>query len=100
MAAPTPALIQGAQKRKIDVGGDVLEIIPLGSGNEVGRSCCVMKFKGKNIMFDCGVHPGLTGLAQLPYFDMLAETGTQIDYCFITHFHMDHSGALPYFVTR
>ncbi|CAD7943440.1 unnamed protein product [Amoebophrya sp. A25] len=85
---------------KINLHGDTLEITPLGSGNEVGRSCVVMSFKGKTVMFDCGVHPGLTGMAQLPYFDKLTEMGKKVDLALITHFHMDHSGAVPYFVTR
>jgi cleavage and polyadenylation specificity factor subunit 3 len=29
---------------------DYLEFTPLGSGNEVGRSCHILKFKGKTIM--------------------------------------------------
>jgi predicted metal-dependent RNase len=32
------------------VGNDILEIVPLGGGNEVGRSCIMIKFKGKLIM--------------------------------------------------
>lgn len=32
------------------IGSDVLEIVPLGGGNEVGRSCIMIKFKGKLIM--------------------------------------------------
>ena len=39
----------------------VMRIQPLGAGNEVGRSCIVLKFKGKTIMLDCGVHPGYAG---------------------------------------
>ena len=31
-------------------------IEPLGSGQEVGRSCILLKFMGKTIMFDCGLH--------------------------------------------
>jgi hypothetical protein len=30
--------------------GDILEITPLGAGNEVGRSCIILKFKGKTLM--------------------------------------------------
>jgi hypothetical protein len=37
-----------------------------GAGQEVGRSCHILKFKGKTIMLDCGVHPGLKGLESLP----------------------------------
>lgn len=32
------------------IGTDVLEIVPLGGGNEVGRSCIMVKFRGKLIM--------------------------------------------------
>ena len=47
----------------------MLEIMPLGAGSEVGRSCVLAKYKGKSVMFDCGVHPGYAGIASLPYFD-------------------------------
>jgi cleavage and polyadenylation specificity factor subunit 3 len=80
------------------IDGDKLEILPLGAGNEVGRSCIVMKFRGKTIMFDCGLHPGLSGLNALPCFDDIdVET---VDLLLVTHFHLDHSGALPYFLTK
>jgi cleavage and polyadenylation specificity factor subunit 3 len=29
---------------------DILKITPLGAGNEVGRSCIVLEYKGKTIM--------------------------------------------------
>lgn len=86
----------GAQR--IDVNGEILEIIPLGSGSEVGRSCVVMKFAGKNIMFDCGIHPAYNGLGSLPYFDEIDPS--KIDILLITHFHLDHCGALPYFLEK
>ncbi|KAB5516326.1 hypothetical protein DKX38_026974 [Salix brachista] len=50
-------------------GGDQLTLIPLGAGNEVGRSCVYMSFKGKTVLFDCGIHPAYSGMAALPYFD-------------------------------
>lgn len=80
------------------INGERLEIIPLGAGNEVGRSCIVLKFRGKTVMFDCGIHPGLSGLNALPGFDDI-EVDT-IDLLLVTHFHLDHSGALPYFLTK
>ena len=43
--------------QSIDINGDRLEIIPLGSGSEVGRSCIIIKFQSKTIMLDCGIHP-------------------------------------------
>ena len=35
-----------------DETGELLEIVPLGAGSEVGRSCVIAKFKGKTLMFD------------------------------------------------
>ena len=35
-----------------------ISIVPLGAGQDVGRSCILMKIGGKNIMFDCGMHMG------------------------------------------
>lgn len=40
---------------------DILKITPLGSGNEVGRSCLLLEFKDKKILLDCGLHPAYTG---------------------------------------
>ena len=75
-----------------------MEITPLGSGCEVGRSCCIVRFRGATIMFDCGVHPAYSGLASLPYFDEI-DLST-VDLLLITHFHMDHCGAVPYFTEK
>jgi cleavage and polyadenylation specificity factor subunit 3 len=75
---------------------DQLIIKPLGAGQEVGRSCVMLEYKGKRIMLDCGIHPGMTGEASLPFFD-LAVAG-EIDLLLVSHFHLDHCGALPYFL--
>eukprot|EP01064_Diplonema_japonicum_P037007 TRINITY_DN8561_c5_g1_i1.p1 TRINITY_DN8561_c5_g1~~TRINITY_DN8561_c5_g1_i1.p1 ORF type:complete len:746 (+),score=210.41 TRINITY_DN8561_c5_g1_i1:83-2239(+) len=77
-------------------GEDKVEVIPLGSGSEVGRSSVVVKFKGKSVMFDCGVHPAMDGLDSLPFFD--AVDASEIDLVLVTHFHLDHCGAVPYFL--
>jgi hypothetical protein len=37
-------------KRKAIPGEDILEIMPIGAGSEVGRSCVVLKYKGKTVM--------------------------------------------------
>jgi cleavage and polyadenylation specificity factor subunit 3 len=76
-------------------GPDSVEILPLGSGSEVGRSCVVVSYMGKRIMFDCGIHPARNGLDSLPLFDDV--DASTIDIVLVTHFHLDHCGALPYF---
>jgi cleavage and polyadenylation specificity factor subunit 3 len=37
---------------------DNMIIMPLGGGQEVGRSSILLQFRGRNIMLDCGSHPG------------------------------------------
>ena len=96
---PIPPPMYGSKKRLLEIQGDVMEITPLGAGQEVGRSCVLMKFRGKQIMFDCGIHPAFTGVASLPFFDHIPDIG-QIDLCLVTHFHLDHSGAVPYLIGR
>ncbi|KAI6229993.1 hypothetical protein M3Y99_01107700 [Aphelenchoides fujianensis] len=77
---------------------DTLTFIPLGSGQEVGRSCHYLTFKGKKIMLDCGIHPGMHDVAALPFVDMIdAES---LDLLLITHFHLDHCGALPWLLNK
>ncbi|MCD7459405.1 Cleavage and polyadenylation specificity factor subunit 3-I [Datura stramonium] len=78
--------------------GDKLIITPLGAGNEVGRSCVFMTFKGKTIMFDCGIHPAYSGMSALPYFDEIDPSS--IDVLLVTHFHLDHAASLPYFLEK
>lgn len=90
-----------AKRRLADEAADerhVMRIMPLGAGNEVGRSCIVLKFKGKTIMLDCGVHPGYSGHGSLPFFD--GVEAEEIDLLLITHFHIDHVAALPHFTEK
>ncbi|KAL6517743.1 Cleavage and polyadenylation specificity factor subunit 3-I [Orobanche minor] len=78
--------------------GDELIITPLGAGNEVGRSCVYMSYKGKTLLFDCGIHPAFSGMAALPYFDEIDPSA--IDLLLVTHFHLDHAASLPYFLEK
>ncbi|KAG5321931.1 CPSF3 factor, partial [Pseudoatta argentina] len=90
-------------KRKSDTQvpaeeSDLLSIRPLGAGQEVGRSCIMLEFKGKKIMLDCGIHPGLSGMDALPFVDLVEAD--EIDLLLISHFHLDHCGALPWFLLK
>ncbi|KAM0891664.1 hypothetical protein ACQ4PT_026240 [Festuca glaucescens] len=73
-------------------------ITPLGAGSEVGRSCVHMTFKGRTVLFDCGIHPAYSGMAALPYFDEIDPSA--IDVLLVTHFHLDHAASLPYFLEK
>ncbi|KAI0501100.1 hypothetical protein KFK09_019318 [Dendrobium nobile] len=90
-----------ASKRKdsaLTREGDQLIITPLGAGNEVGRSCVYMSYRGKTVLFDCGIHPAYSGMAALPYFDEIDPS--TIDVLLVTHFHLDHAASLPYFLEK
>jgi cleavage and polyadenylation specificity factor subunit 3 len=77
---------------------DVMTITPLGSGQEVGRSCHVLEFRDMTIMLDCGIHPGYEGMNGLPFLDRIEPE--KVDILLITHFHLDHAASLPYFTER
>lgn len=77
---------------------DIMSMTPLGAGQEVGRSCHVLEFRGTTIMLDIGIHPGYDGLSGLPYLDRVEPN--QIDLLLVTHFHLDHAASLPYLTER
>lgn len=77
---------------------DILKVTPLGAGNEVGRSCILLQFKGKTIMLDCGLHPSYTGLSALPFIDEVDLSA--IDLLLVTHFHVDHAAGVPYLMEK
>ena len=81
-----------------------IEVIVLGAGQDVGRSCIVVRIEDKTVMFDCGVHLGYSDHRKFPDFKQLAayypsatSYNEVIDAVIISHFHLDHVGALPYF---
>ena len=77
-----------------------IRVVPLGAGQDVGRSCILVTIQGKNIMLDCGIHMGYNDERRFPDFGYIAAQGPyteHIDCVIISHFHLDHCGALPYF---
>ncbi|RDX44865.1 Metallo-hydrolase/oxidoreductase [Lentinus brumalis] len=75
-----------------------LRITLLGAGQEVGRSCCVLQYRGRTIVCDAGVHPAYSGIASLPFVDDL--DWSTVDVLLITHFHLDHAAALTYIMEK
>lgn len=48
-----------------------LTVTMLGAGQEVGRSCCVIEYRGKKVVCDAGLHPAHPGMGSLPFIDEL-----------------------------
>ncbi|VAI32262.1 cleavage and polyadenylation specificity factor subunit 3-II-like [Triticum dicoccoides] len=80
-----------------------IDCLVLGAGQEVGKSCVVVTIGGKRVMFDCGMHMGHHDRQRYPDFARIlaatpgADFTSAISCVVITHFHLDHIGALPYF---
>ena len=93
-----------------------LSVTMLGAGQEVGRSCCVLQYRGRTIVCDTGVHPAYNGIASLPFIDEL--DWSTVDAILITQcvllalyrasscvnvdfsFHLDHAAALTYITEK
>ena len=86
-----------------------VRILPLGAGQDVGRSCILVSFMGSDklpwqkpvtIMLDCGIHLGYNDSRRYPNFKYVSREGhytEDVDAVVISHFHLDHIGALPVF---
>lgn len=72
-----------------------MKVQVLGGGQEVGKSCFLLTINSRRILFDCGVHPAYHDARRFPDFATIDDIST-IDLVLITHFHIDHCGALPY----
>ncbi|KAL9480656.1 hypothetical protein ACSS6W_005442 [Trichoderma asperelloides] len=91
------AMNAAAQDEPVD-SSDELMFLCLGGGNEVGRSCHIIQYKGKTVMLDAGQHPAYDGLAALPFYDDF-DLST-VDVLLISHFHIDHAASLPYVLAK
>lgn len=63
----------------------------LGAAHEVTGSCHFLAFSDKNLLVDCGMEQG----PDLYVNQDIPVNASSIDYVFITHAHIDHSGLLP-----
>merc|ERR1711997_154142 len=76
-----------------------ISVTPLGAGQDVGRSCLLVCIGGKRIMLDCGMHMGYNDDRRFPDFTFVSGDEPLTDYLdavIISHFHLDHCGALPF----
>ena len=63
----------------------------IGADHEVTGSCHVIEAAGKTILVDCGMEQGINIYENAP----LPVEPHDIDYVFLTHAHIDHSGNIP-----
>jgi metallo-beta-lactamase family protein len=73
------------------MGGISMKLTFIGADHQVTGSCHFIQACGKNILVDCGMQQGTNPYecCELPVSEAL------IDYVFLTHAHVDHSGNLP-----
>ena len=63
----------------------------LGAAREVTGSCHYVYFNDIHFLVDCGMEQG----ADLYENQEIPVNAATIDYVFVTHAHIDHSGLLP-----
>lgn len=70
----------------------------LGGGREVGRSCLQLDINNHHFLLDCGIDPASEGENALP--KMGGTSIENLDAIFVSHAHLDHTGAIPALVRR
>ncbi|MDH5806136.1 MAG: MBL fold metallo-hydrolase [Candidatus Methanomethylicaceae archaeon] len=73
----------------------MISIKVLGGGREVGRTCLQLDFNNNHFLLDCGISPSMKGKASLPIMP-----NSEINGIFISHAHLDHTGAIPALVRQ
>ena len=68
-----------------------MKLIFVGAAHEVTGSCHYLEAAGKHILVDCGMEQGVNVFENVP----LPVDESLIDYVFLTHAHIDHTGLLP-----
>lgn len=68
----------------------------LGAAHEVTGSCHFLQFGSRHLLVDCGMEQG----PDLYVNQEIPVNAADIDYVFITHAHIDHSGLLPLLYAR
>ena len=64
----------------------------IGADHEVTGSCHYLEIAGKRLTIDCGLEQG----ADIYENEELPCAAADLDYVFLTHAHIDHSGYLPF----
>lgn len=73
-----------------------MKLIFIGADHEVTGSCHYIEVGDKHILVDYGMEQGINAFENVP----LPVNESMIDYVFLTHAHVDHSGLLPLLYAR
>ena len=73
-----------------------MKLIFIGADHEVTGSCHYLEAAGKHMLIDYGMEQGVNVFENVP----LPVDEALIDYVFLTHAHVDHSGLLPLLYAR
>ncbi len=73
-----------------------MQIEFLGAAHEVTGSCHYVSFGNWNFLVDCGMQQG----PDMYVNQEIPVEASKIDYVFVTHAHIDHSGLLPLLYNR
>lgn len=66
----------------------------LGAAGTVTGSKYLVEAAGKKLLLDCGIFQGSPELSERNFKPLPVDVKT-IDYCVLTHAHLDHTGCLP-----
>lgn len=73
-----------------------MRIMFLGADHEVTGSCHYISINGYNVLVDCGMEQGTDVYEN----QEIPVNAADIDYIFLTHAHIDHSGLIPLMYQR
>jgi predicted metal-dependent RNase len=84
--------IPGTEENRVAGPETPFVVIPRGGCRQVGRSCYHVQTREGDYLVDCGIAQGQSAV-DYPDFQGIDERS--IDAVFLTHAHIDHTGALP-----
>ena len=91
-------------KPKIKFQGKKLRIIAIGGYEEVGKNCTAIEYDNDIILIDLGFQFPRTDMLGvdyvLPDLNYIIKNRTKLRGVFITHGHLDHTGAIPYIINK
>ena len=73
-----------------------MKLVFIGADHEVTGSCHYLSVAGKHMLVDYGMEQGVNAYENEP----LPVSEAKLDYVFLTHAHVDHSGMLPQLYAR